>query len=67
MQLFNIGETVIDTKTHEAVEVIAIIPTGHYSIMDLYVVESSEGEYYIRGESDLVVYDKYYWDELEKK
>lgn len=67
MQLFNIGETVIDTKTHEAVEIIAIIPAGHNSIINLYVVEPSEGGYYILNESDLVVYDKYYWDELEEK
>lgn len=67
MQMFNIGEWCIDTKSHRAVDVIAIIPTGHNSIIDLYVVEPSEGGYYILSESDLVVYDKYYWDELEEK
>ena len=65
MGLFNPGDWCIDTKAHKAVDVIAIIPAGKNSIIDLYVVEPSEGGYYILGENDLTEYDKYYWDNLE--
>lgn len=64
MGLFNIGDWCIDTKSHRAVDVIAIIPAGHNSIIDLYVVEPSDGGYYILDENSLTEYDKYYWDNL---
>lgn len=66
MSLFNIGDWCIDTKSHRAVDVIAIIPAGHNSIIDLYIVEPSDGGYYILSENDLTKYDKYYWDNLEE-
>jgi hypothetical protein len=65
MSLFDIGNWCIDTKSHRAVDIIAIIPAGHNSMIDLYVVEPSQGSYYILSETDLIEYNKYYWDEVE--
>lgn len=67
MQLFHIDETVIDTRSHDAVVVVAIIPKGENSLMDLYVLRRDGGEYYISDDEDLIVYDKYYWDNLSTK
>lgn len=63
--MFNLGDWVIDTKTHEAVDIIAIIPAGENSIIDLYVVEKDDGSYYISDAKNLITYDKYYWDSIE--
>lgn len=65
MQLFNLGEQVIDTRTHESVGVVAVIPVGENSITDLYILNKSDGSYYISDDQYLIVYDKYYWDYLE--
>lgn len=65
--LFSLGEWVIETKNHRHGEIIAIIPAGEYSITDLYVVQFSDGVYEIFDYSILVVYDKYYWDDLQKE
>jgi hypothetical protein len=65
MSRFTLGDWCIDTKSHRAVDVIAIIPACENSIIDLYVVQNSDGDYYILGENDLTEYDKYYWDNLE--
>ena len=62
-QLFNPGESVINTRTHESATIIAVIPNGPNSIRDLYVLFGPQG-YYIVDAEELVVYDKYYWDEL---
>jgi hypothetical protein len=64
MQLFNLGESVIDTKTHECASVVAVIPAGENSISDLYVLLTDYSDYYITDGDRLVVYDKYYWDDL---
>ena len=65
MGLFNLGDWAIDTKTRRAVDIIAIIPAGENSIVDLYIVQDSESRYYIIDSSVLIEYDKYYWDDLE--
>ncbi len=65
-QLFNLGETVIDTRKHRAAIVISIIPYGENSINDVYVLET-DGELYLSDDSRLIVYDKYYWDELDER
>lgn len=67
MAKFELGQWCIDTKAKQSVDVIAIIPAGHNSIVDLYIVEPSEGGYYILGENDLIEYDKYYWDNVEEE
>ena len=64
MRLFNLGETVIDTRTHDTAIVISIIPQGENSIADIYVLDK-DGKFYLSDDTNLVVYDKYYWDELE--
>lgn len=64
MRLFNINETVIDTRSHDAVVVVAIIPQGENSMMDLYVLRRDGGEYYIADYENLIVYDKHYWDNI---
>lgn len=65
MANFKLGDWLIDTKINSAVNVISIIPAGANSITDLYVVESSDGDYYIIDESRIVAYDSSYWDNLE--
>ncbi len=62
--LYNPGDSVINTKTHRAATVIAVIPAGSNSTRDLYVIDSDAG-YLIVDDEDLVVYNKYYWDELD--
>lgn len=66
MARFEPGDWCIDTKAHRAVDVIAVIPAGHNSLISLYIVEPSDGGYYILDENDLTEYDKYYWDALEE-
>lgn len=66
MAKFEISDLVIDTKTHKAVDIIAVIPAGKNSIIDLYLVEPSDGGYYIVDEINLTAYDKYYWDAIEE-
>ena len=68
MQLFNLGETVIDTKSQDAVTVVAIIPQGRDALYDIYVLMDESGNrIYMRDDADLITYNKYYWDELEAK
>ena len=55
---FSIGEWVIDTKRETAPTVIAIIE-GYETV---YVLESDDGSLYMSKESDLIEYDKYYFD-----
>lgn len=62
MQLFNIGETVINTKRNSVVTVTAVIPSGENSLVDLYILRENEDAYYITDAEDLIVYDKYYFD-----
>ena len=62
--MFELGDWVIETKTHRSGSVIAVIPAGVNSICDLYIVEF-DGSYEIFDNQALVMYDKYYWDNLE--
>ena len=64
MQLFNIGETVIDTRTHNSVIVVSVIPQGENSLTDVYVLDDY-GTLYLSDDTHLVVYDKYYWDSID--
>ena len=61
--MFNIGEDVIDTVRKQVVTIAAIIPSP---IEDLYVVTAWDGDtnYYIVDRNSLIVYDKYYFDEV---
>lgn len=75
MQLFNIGETVIDTRTNRSVLVVAVVPSGAVyangveALFDLYaLMEDAEfgGRIYWSDDAGLQVYNKYYWDDEEK-
>lgn len=61
---FELGDWVIETKNHRSGSVIASIPAGENSICDLYVVEF-DGKYEIFDSQVLIMYNKYYWDNLE--
>lgn len=67
MQLFNLGEWVIDTRSHATATVVSVIPHGENSTADVYVLEKDEGELYLSTDEHLVFYDKYYWDNLPGK
>ena len=63
MMLFTIGESIINTNTHNAGTVIAAIPAGPNCLRNIYIIdEADNNNYVIIDEDDLVVYDKYYWD-----
>ena len=63
MMVFNIGESIINTNTHNVGTVIAAIPAGQNSLRNIYIIdESDNNNYIIVDEADLIVYDKYYWD-----
>lgn len=64
--MFDVGDWIIETKTHRSGDIIAIIPAGRYAITTLYIVEFSDGKYEIFDESSLTAYDKYYWDNMEE-
>ena len=64
MQLFNLGETVIDTRTHNTATVVAIIPQNQNSLTDVYVLD--DGRLYLSDDTHLVIYDKYYWVGMEE-
>ena len=64
MQLFNLGETVIDTRTHSTAIVVSIIPQGENSLTDVYVLDN-DGKLYLSDDAYLVVYDKYYWESID--
>lgn len=65
MTLFYIGESIINTKTHEAGTVIAVLPAGPNCLRNIYIIdEGDNNNYIIVDEDDLVVYDKYYWDDI---
>ena len=64
--MFELGDWVIETKTHRSGSVISIIPAGQNSICDLYIVEF-DGKYEIFDTQVLITYDKCYWDKLEEE
>jgi hypothetical protein len=64
MMMFNMGESIINTKTHNAGTVIATISAGPKCLRDLYIIdEADNSNYIIIDECDLVAYDKHYWDD----
>jgi hypothetical protein len=64
MQLFNLGEWIIDTRSHATATVVSVIPQGQNSMADVYVLEKDDGELYLSTDTHLVCYDKYYWDDI---
>lgn len=62
--LFNLGETIIVKDLEAAGTIVSIIPAGRNSLINLYIVEVND-VYHIFPEDNLLVYDKYYWDESE--
>lgn len=56
--LFSPGDWVIDTKRETAPTVFAVIE----GLETVYVLESDDGSLYMSKESDLIKYDKYYFD-----
>lgn len=56
--LFSIGNTVIDTKRSIAPTVVAVIEG--YEI--IYVLENDDGDLYLCGESNLIEYNKYWFE-----
>ena len=54
-----IGRWAIDTQRNEVVTICNILEDGY---IDLYIVQTDEGEYYITDDNRLIPYDKYYFD-----
>lgn len=65
MWLFNLGEWVIDTRSHATAIVVSIIPQGENSTADVYILERDNGELYLSTDTHLVCYDKHYWDDID--
>lgn len=62
--MFEVGKWVIDTKREIAPTICAVIPETEPTI---YILQDSDtGEYYIADESDLIEYDKYWFDDHKK-
>lgn len=61
--LFSLGEWVIDTKREIVPTVIAVIE----GLETVYVLEDDTGGLYVAKESDLITYDKYYFDRKFKE
>jgi hypothetical protein len=62
---FELGDWVIETKSHRSGSIVAVIPSGENSICDLYIVEF-DSKYEIFDSQTIIQYDKYYWDDMEK-
>lgn len=64
--MFDIGDSIINTKTHNAGTVIAVLSAGPRCLRDLYIIDEADtGNYIIIDAEDVVVYDKYYWDNFD--
>lgn len=62
--MFEVGKWVIDTKREIAPTICAVIPETEPTI---YILQDSDtGEYYMADESNLIEYDKYWFDNHEK-
>lgn len=57
--MFGTGEWVIDTKREIVSTVCAVIAE---SVPRIYVLKETDGVYYIEDESNLIEYDKYWFD-----
>ena len=68
MAKFTIGDSVINTKTHNAGTIIVVFPAGPCSLRNIYIIdEADSNNYIIIDEDDLVVYSKYYWDDIDEE
>ena len=64
--MFDIGDTIINTKTHNAGTVIAVLSAGSKCLRDLYIIDEADtNNYLIIDVEDVVAYDKYYWDNFD--
>lgn len=66
MRLFDVGETVIDKRTRARAAVMAVIPQGPDSLLNLYILRKDDDSYYIADDIHLLTYNKNYWDNLNK-
>lgn len=57
--MFDLGQWVIDTKKQDAVEVVTILEGGTETV---YVLKDDNNDFYITGESNLILYNKYYFE-----
>lgn len=66
MAKFDIGDSIINTKTHNAGTVIVAFPAGPSCLRNICIIdEADDSNYIIIDEDDLVAYDKYYWDDIK--
>ena len=66
MTKFNIGDSIINTKTHNAGTIIMVLPAGSNCLRDLYIIDESDNNNYIIIDADAAIaYDKYYWDDIK--
>lgn len=64
--MFDLGDSIINTRTHNAGTVIAAIHAGPNCLRDIYIIdEADRGKYIIIDADDVVAYDKYYWDDIK--
>lgn len=59
--MFELGEIVIDVHKRTTVTIVGKFPCGD-AIENLYAVKTDYGKYYITGDSNLMEYDKHYFD-----
>lgn len=64
--MFDIGDSIINIKTHNAGTVIMVLPAGPNCLRNIYIIdEADNNKYIIIDEDDLIAYDKYYWDNIQ--
>ena len=64
--MFDIGDSIINTKTHNAGTVIVVLPAGSRCLRDIYIIdEADSNNYIIIDADDVIAYDKYYWDNIK--
>lgn len=66
MARFDIGDSIINTKTHNPGTVIMVSPAGPNCLRNIYLIdEADNNNYIIIDEDDIIAYDKYYWDSID--
>lgn len=66
MARFDIGDPIINTKTHNYGTVIMVSPAGPNCLRNIYLIdEADNNNYIIIDEDDLIAYDEYYWDSID--
>lgn len=64
--MFELGRWVIDTKRRIAADVCGVIPEL-YTDRTIYILKNyNTDEYYMEDESNLIEYDKYWFDKVEE-